>query len=677
MNKRLPPLLLGAGILLWGLQTGLWIFAVPACIVLEIDRWLRRWDLSEADFRNVSYVCTIGFVGMSVYLALTRPLGMAVMTALSWFPIAVLPLVIAQRFSSIRSVPASSLFPIVGRRFGQRFLNSTIDVTHAFLALCIFAASAANSQTIWFYVLMTGIAGWALWSVKPQMTKTIVWLAILLTAAAAGYAGHVGLHALQGKVEGSLASPLLQSGLVSGGDTVSSVRNTAIGSIGTIKLSGAIRLRVVLESGTLPPLLHTLTFTSYSASQWTSGNGGSLPIERNRASHSWNVGSAPTRFGRIRIAAYLSGNPGVLPLPDRSTRIESAGDLDLRRDHYDSVLAAAAPGLAKYEVDYGVEGSASSPPESADLFVQPSLRSLFAGVAHDLQLEAKSPRQKVQAIASYFQNNFTYSLYQANRDPQSEPLQHFLRESHAGHCEYFATATTLLLRTAGIPARYAVGYSIQEWNQREHAYIVRNRHAHAWARVFVDGVWEDLDTTPASWVGAEAAQAGRWENVRDWLSWNWYRALQYQAGNKNAWGNVAVGLGLVALIPVIWTVRLFRRKRTRQSGPARLPIEGGDSEFYRVELFLERAGYGRLPAESVQSWIARLDTAGRKVIDTESLRSLAALHYRYRFDPNGLRTQDRTRLKLLAESWITKHARLRSYLRRMPFATNAHSEPNS
>jgi hypothetical protein len=51
-----------------------------------------------------------------------------------------------------------------------------------------------------------------------------------------------------------------------------------------------------------------------------------------------------------------------------------------------------------------------------------------------------------------------------------------------------------LLREAGLPARYAVGYSVQEKTGK--GFIVRDRHAHAWCLVHLDGVWQDFDTTP-------------------------------------------------------------------------------------------------------------------------------------------------------------------------------------
>ena len=82
--------------------------------------------------------------------------------------------------------------------------------------------------------------------------------------------------------------------------------------------------------------------------------------------------------------------------------------------------------------------------------------------------------------------------------------------SRAGHCEYFATATVLLLREAGIPARYATGFSVQDFSRMENRSVVRERHAHAWVLAFVNGAWRDLDTTPSNWgeLGKSRMPAG-------------------------------------------------------------------------------------------------------------------------------------------------------------------------
>ena len=75
-----------------------------------------------------------------------------------------------------------------------------------------------------------------------------------------------------------------------------------------------------------------------------------------------------------------------------------------------------------------------------------------------------------------------------------------MRNARAGHCEYFAASTTLLLRAAGIPARYATGFAVMEYSPLEAAFVVRARHAHAWSRAWNGERWVDLDTTPPSWL---------------------------------------------------------------------------------------------------------------------------------------------------------------------------------
>src|SRR4029450_9757241 len=114
------------------------------------------------------------------------------------------------------------------------------------------------------------------------------------------------------------------------------------------------------------------------------------------------------------------------------------------------------------------------------------------------------------------QADFTYSLWQEldfKTRSDDTPLSNFLRNTHRGHCEYFATATVLLLRKLNIPARYAVGYSVHEASGRK--FVVRERDAHAWCLVWNDqsGLWQDFDTTPASWM----AEEGRRASSMQWL----------------------------------------------------------------------------------------------------------------------------------------------------------------
>ena len=108
----------------------------------------------------------------------------------------------------------------------------------------------------------------------------------------------------------------------------------------------------------------------------------------------------------------------------------------------------------------------------------------------------ESLNQLEKKLTAYFASNYRPSL---SVDHSSEnPLRDFLTTKKEGHCEYFATATTLYLRSLGLPARVVVGYRGGIFNGLIDALEVRNEHAHAWTEIWVAGYgWHPIDTTPA------------------------------------------------------------------------------------------------------------------------------------------------------------------------------------
>ena len=71
-----------------------------------------------------------------------------------------------------------------------------------------------------------------------------------------------------------------------------------------------------------------------------------------------------------------------------------------------------------------------------------------------------------------------------------------------------------------------------------------------------------------------------------------------------------------------------------------------DSEFYQLEKFLAAAGHTRQPWEPVTAWLARIE--GMVTVD----RRIVEIHYRLRFDPEGVSGADRALLKSSVDSWI-------------------------
>jgi hypothetical protein len=79
-----------------------------------------------------------------------------------------------------------------------------------------------------------------------------------------------------------------------------------------------------------------------------------------------------------------------------------------------------------------------------------------------------------------------------------------------------------------------------------------------------------------------------------------------------------------------------------------------DSEFYLIEKALIELGFNRNPAESLKQWIARIKQENPTFNLTDELSSLIDLHYRYRFDPQGMEDAERAKLKSAVNSWLEK-----------------------
>lgn len=113
--------------------------------------------------------------------------------------------------------------------------------------------------------------------------------------------------------------------------------------------------------------------------------------------------------------------------------------------------------------------------------------------------QAASPRDKAASVERFFASNFDYEINQTKAPGRVDPLAYFLESRHAAHCEYFASATVMMLRSAGVPARYVTGYVADEVSEDDDKlWYARNRDAHAWVEAFDDetGQWFAVESTP-------------------------------------------------------------------------------------------------------------------------------------------------------------------------------------
>ncbi len=110
--------------------------------------------------------------------------------------------------------------------------------------------------------------------------------------------------------------------------------------------------------------------------------------------------------------------------------------------------------------------------------------------------------------------DFQYTLSLTGpTDRNLDPIADFLLNKRKGHCQYFASALTMLLRSLDIPSRLVVGFRPGDYNEVGEYFLVQQRHAHVWVEAYFSveelnaysvpvpsyvkrGAWMRLDATP-------------------------------------------------------------------------------------------------------------------------------------------------------------------------------------
>ena len=121
------------------------------------------------------------------------------------------------------------------------------------------------------------------------------------------------------------------------------------------------------------------------------------------------------------------------------------------------------------------------------------------GLSQELTKDCKNNYEKAKVIEDYLRT-YNYDTSVDLRDSDNY-IDSFLFEEKRGYCVHFASAMVLLLRDAGVPARYVTGYLYEVEDKKEN---VMSSDAHAWVEAYIDGVgWMNFEPT-ASVVAAES-----------------------------------------------------------------------------------------------------------------------------------------------------------------------------
>ena len=300
--------------------------------------------------------------------------------------------------------------------------------------------------------------------------------------------------------------------------------NVTLGQIGTLKQDDGIVMRVRVEDTDAPVDLRWrgVALDEFTGRGWKK----SIQARQNELVQDrggfFQFGTTPslhhltrqTFFLEPLESAVLFAAPRVVAIQGDLpfVRVDGEGSVQSRRRDFERIIYTAISDMTQPRMDELRNDQHPYPisyyrylqlPDTLDRRID----SLATAIV--LQANASNRYDTAKAIESYLQREYAYSLEMKAGGP--DPLSDFLFNVRAGHCEYYSTAMTVLLRTRGIAARVVNGFLPGEYNEAAGAYTVRQSDAHSWVEVYFPASrsWVTFDPTPA---------AGRTEPVRAGLT---------------------------------------------------------------------------------------------------------------------------------------------------------------
>jgi transglutaminase-like putative cysteine protease len=275
-------------------------------------------------------------------------------------------------------------------------------------------------------------------------------------------------------------------------------------------------------------------------------------------------------------------------------------------------------------------------------------------LAAKITSSAHNDYDKAASIENYLRAHFGYTL-QLPRTREKDPIANFLFERRQGHCEYFASAMAVMLRTQGIPSRVVNGFRSDEFNDLTGNYVVRAKDAHSWVEAYFPGYgWQMFDPTPAGsggtpqgwdrlalyidamasfwreWVvsydsthqymlGQTALNGtrGLWENARTWAAAKYAAMLKWA---KRSQGRVqdspmrwaiyggAIALALL-LLANLGRLVSWMHEKWLQAHPERSPEQAAAMWYARMARSLARRGMLKPASQTPQEFVKKIDDA--------------------------------------------------------------------
>lgn len=374
------------------------------------------------------------------------------------------------------------------------------------------------------------------------------------------------------------------------------------------------------------------------------------------------------------------------------------------------MVPALTDPLVSYEVDALVLTDRTVPAADAGtgyaegvrnryLQLPASLPDRVRRLAEQLTAGLQTPYAKAEAIERYLREHYPYSLEGTRAAGENEDfVDRFLFEQKNGYCDHFSTAMAVLLRSAGVPARWVKGFAPGEAVSRAAAdgderYIVqvRQKHAHSWVEAYFPSVgWVPFEPTPGfTLTGGASADAtpaaastaaltannevGKPSLVSQWAATLTNSAntaldrvkatLSTVAGALEGWGLGAASFlqSLLFLWPIVpllaggFLLAFLSRRRLRQLDPVKAADSRGSLRRASLHRFADRLwrrlqrSYGHAAPQQTLREYANTRRC-RSEAQRMTLLQLAQLLETVRYaDPDG--PQEQVTRRMLTDAW--------------------------
>jgi len=286
--------------------------------------------------------------------------------------------------------------------------------------------------------------------------------------------------------------------------------SVVLGKVGQIQQDNTVAFRVYgLSKGLKNMYWRVSVFDTYVGNEWISTKKQEIPVLSYKGKLTYYTVMLEPTFERY------------LPALDYPVNVQNLEGLAGKV----SMLSGGVFGFSK-EITRPIRYTAVSsdtPPLYEDpqdyTQVPKGVSKSIVELAHELSKGAKDQEDMLKNLERFFSKGFKYSLELGRYS--GDPLEYFLFVSKKGNCEYYASATAILLRLMGIPARVVGGFKGGVWNDYGNYYVITNSMAHVWVEAYVKGRWVRVDTTPP-YTSPNLEEISKLSLMRDAVLSFWY-----------------------------------------------------------------------------------------------------------------------------------------------------------